>query len=288
MAQKHVQGVIDFFKGAHWENFITNHLSYPDSEKELYHSHIYVDMSVHPASLHPIMQAFWEKKGYPLERCIDPQSPKPNQGGLHGCAPTGVTNFDFFFRYNKDAILEAMPLDAKESEHGHNALSWGKDYQDEFCKKFQFKTVGPREVEDIKAWFRSKHWKECLEQVMKPNVTHCHCNVELNFDPAIIMAYAIQDLATKGWVVDRAYPSVYDVNGTYTGKTVYLVGHPEKVFDICWKYNPDVTIQRATEDWIFNTPGFDTWYIDSYNKVLDDGDFYLMTQKEIDEVIAGL
>ena len=287
MAQKHVQGVINFFKGEHWNNFITNHLSYPDSEKEFYHSHIYVDMSVHPKSMHPIMYAFWKKKGYPLERSIDPQSPKPHQGGLHGCAPAGVTNFDFFFRYNKDAILEAMPIDAKEAEHGHNALSWGKEFQDNFTKQFQFRNVGPREVEQIKAWFRSKHWKECLEHAMEPTVTHCHCNVELNFDPGIIIAYAVQDLATKGWVVERAYPSVYDVKGTYTGKTVYLVGHPEKVFDICWKYNPDVTIQRATEGWIFDTPGFDNWHIDSYNKVIDDGDFYVMTQDEINEVIAS-
>ena len=45
---------------------------------------------------------------------------------------------------------------------------------------------------------------------------------------------------------------------------------PEKVFAVCWKYNPDVTIQRATKGWIFDTPGFDNWYIDMYNKVIED------------------
>ena len=287
MAQKHVQGVIEFFKGDHWQSFIKNHLSYPHSEKDLFHSHIYVEMNVHPTSLYPIMYAFWQKKGYPMERCIDPQAPKPKQAGLHGCAPTGVTDFDFFFRFNKDVVLGAMPLDAPEAEYGHNALSWGKDFQDEFYKKFAFKAVGPREVAEIKAWFRSKHWKECLMHTMNPTVTHCHCNVELSINPDVLTAYAIQDLASRGWVVERALPSVYDVKGTYTGKTIYLVGYPEKVFDICWRYNPDVTIRRATESWIFDTPGFDNWYISSYNKVIEDGDFYMMTDDEIKEVIAS-
>ena len=252
MAKKHVQGVINYFHSDHWMDFIKNHLSYPDSEKESYHAHIYVDVSVHPASLHPIMYAYWEKIGYPMERCIDPQSPKPKQGGLHGCCPLGVTNYDFFFRYNEDAILEPMPPEAMEAEHGYNALSWGKDYQNEFYKRFDFKAVGPREISIIKAWLRSKHWKECFANVMNPEITHCHCNVELNFDPGIIMVYAIEDMASKGWIVERVYPSVYDVHGTYQGKIVFLVGHPEKVFDICWRYNPDVTIQRATRGWILD------------------------------------
>ena len=289
MREKLVKGIANYFNtNEQWLNFIKNDLSYPHSERELYHSHIYVDMSIHPTSMHPIMSAFWKKQGYPLERCIDPQSPKPKQGGLHGCCPTGVTNFDFFFRYNKDAILAPMPPEADEAEHGFNALSWSKEYQDEFYKDFHFQAVGPREVAKIKSWFKSKHWKECLEQVMDPGVTHCHCNTELSFDPGIIMAYAIEDLASKGWVVERAYPSVYDVHGTYQGKIVFLVGYPEKVFDICWRFNPEVTICRATEGWIFPTPGFDTWYYTGYQGVIDNAEFISLTDEEINAAISLL
>ena len=114
MRENLVKGIASYFnENEHWLGFIKNHLSYPHSEKELYHSHIYVDMSIHPASMHPIMYAFWQEQGYPLQRGIDPQSPKPKQGGLHGCCPTGVTNFDFFFRFNKDVVLGAMPPEAE-------------------------------------------------------------------------------------------------------------------------------------------------------------------------------
>lgn len=287
MAKKHVEGVIQYFKGEQWNDFVNNHLVHPD--EDVYHAHIYADSSVHPDSLKKIMFAYWDSVGKPLTRRIDPVSPKPGQAGLHSVYPEGLAHFDFYVRYNGDAVLEPMPKDAKEAEHGENTLSWGKIYQDNFLaeKKFQFKVVGPSEEKTIQNYFLGKHWKEILVNVLVPEIVHCHANVEINFDPKILEIYACQALAKVGWTVERVVPCVYDVHGVYTGKIVFLLGNPEEVFDICWKYNPDVVIRRAREGWVFPTPGFDNFMLAPYEKVLADGDFYVMTDEEVSEVIAS-
>ncbi|MGE4283557.1 MAG: hypothetical protein AB7G87_07505 [Clostridia bacterium] len=281
----YVQGIIDYFNGEQWTSFMNDHLTHED--EEVYHAHVYFDSSVHPKSLHPIMHAYFKAKGMPLDRIIDPQSPKVKVGGLHGIHPFGQQHFDWFFRFNADVVLASMPADIKEAEHGHNLLSWGKKYQDEFMSQFTFKTVGPREAKEIRDYFLSKHWKETLAFTVNPEVTHAHSNVEISFDPKIMELYASEALAKIGWTVEKVVPCVYDVNGTYTGKIVYLLGYPEKMFDICWKFNPDVTVRPAQEGWIFDTPGFDIWYYHMYNKVIEEGDFYELTQEEIDQVIAS-
>ena len=281
----YVQGIIDYFKGDQWTSFMKDHLTHPD--EEVYHAHIYFDTSVHPDSLYPIVSAYFESQGMPLDRKIDPQSPKPEVGGLHGIHPSGQQHFDWFFRFNPDVVLAPMPPDSKYAEHGSNLLSWGKNYQDDFVEQFSFKTVGPDDDEEIRKYFLTKHWKRTLEYVVNPQVTHAHANVEINFDPKILELFANEALAKIGWTVEKVVPCVYDVKGEYTGKIVYLLGHPEEMFDICWKYNPDVVIRPAIEPWITDTPGFDVWWLDNYEKVLSGGDYYKLSEDEINQVIRS-
>lgn len=286
MATKHVQGVIEFFKSDFWNNFITNHLRHPD--EMVYHAHIYIDTCVHPDSMHPIMYAFWKSRGTPCDRCIDPQSPKPKVAALHGIHPIGYPPFDYFFRFNKDVVVGPMPPEIPEAEKGKNQLSWGKKYQDDFVKQFEYKVVGPEEDKIIRDYFCSKHWKETIENVMNPTIMHCHANFYLNFDAKILELYVRQELAKIGWRVEHAVPSVYDVRGQYTGKVIYLVGHPEKVFDTCWRYDPNIVLKHAEDTWIFGKDeGFDNWYRPMYDEIIDGNDFYKMTDAEIGEVIAS-
>lgn len=286
MAQKHVQGIIDFFKGDFWNNFVTNHLHHPDDA--VYHAHIYVDTSIHPDSMHPITYAYWKSKGLPIDRVIDPQAPKAHVAALHGVHPWGMPTYDYFFRFNKDAVIAPMPADCAEAENGHNQLSWGKKYQDNFLEQFKFKAVAQAEDEQIRAYFRSKHWKEVLEHVLDPNIMHCHANYVINFDPKVLELFAREELAKIGWRVEKVLPCVYDVHGSYTGKNVFLVGYPEKVFDMCWKYDPDTVIKVADTTWVYDEQaGFDLWYRPWYDEIIDTDDFYKLTDEEIAEVIAS-
>jgi hypothetical protein len=286
MAKKHVQGIINFFNSEFWNDFVDNHLHHPD--EVVYHAHIYIDTCIHPDSMHPIMYAYWKAKGRPIDRVIDPQAPKPHVAALHGVHPAGLPAFDYFFRYNKDAVIEPMPENIPEAEAGHNKLSWGKKYQDNFVKQFDFKVVGEEEDEMIHAYFRTKHWKEVMENVMNPAIMHCHANYVINFDPKILELYAREELAKIGWRVEKVVPCVYDVKGTYTGKNVFLVGYPEKVFDMCWKYDPNVVIKSADTPWIYGVDeGFDNWYRPWYDEILAADDFYKLTDEEIAEVIKS-
>jgi hypothetical protein len=287
MPKKHVDGLIAYFKGEQWNNFIKNHLEHPD--EEVYHAHLYADSSVHPDSMKKLMFSYFDSIGHPLTRRIDPVSPHPGQAGLHSVYPEGLVHFDMYLRFNGDVVLDAMPPDAKEAEHGSNALSWGKIYQDAYLKDkgYFFKTVGPREEQQIKDYFLGKHWKEMRTHVLNEDVCHCHMNVEISFDPKVLEIYAREALAKMGWTVERIVPCVYDVNGVYTGKLVFLLGNPEEVFDICWIYNPDVTICRAQNGWIFPEAGFDNFMVYPYNEVLKTADFYTLTDEEVAAVAAS-
>lgn len=286
MSEKHVQGVINYFKGDFWQNFINNHLQHRDDE--VYHCHIYSDTCIHPDSLWRIMPAFWEAQGLPLVRRMDRISPKEDVVAMHSVTPADRPAFDFFMRYVPHKVLEEMPADDPHAEQGYNALSWGRRYQNDFLKSkgHEFKVLGPREEEEVRRFFMGKQWKECIAHVLDERVVHCHMNVEINFDPKILELFAREQLAKMGWTVERAVPSVYEVKKVYTGKIIFLLGHPEEVFDICWTYNPDVTIRRAPKGWQTEMKGFDLFYIrrfyDEVEKRKDD--WYVMTDAEIQQV----
>ena len=285
MKKNYTAEIIKYFKSNQWKNFMTNHLVHPD--EEVYHAHIYCDSSVHPDSMRKVMFAYFDAIGHPLTRRIDPVSPKPGQAGLHSVYPENLPHFDMYMRFNPDVVFEAMPPKAKEAEHGQNALSWGKKYQDDYLaeKNYQFKTVGPAEDKIIENYFLGKHWKETLVNVLREEVVHCHSNVEINFDPKILEIAACKALAKIGWTVERVVPCVYDVHGVYTGKIVFLLGNPEEVFDICWKYNPEVVLCRAREGWVFPEAGFDNFMITPYLEVLKAADFYHLTDTELAEIV---
>ena len=288
MAQKHVDGIIEFLKSDFWNDFVDNHLQHPD--EEVYHAHIYGDTCIHPESLKQVLSYYFDGIGHPLSRRIDPVSPHPGQVGLHTVYPRGYAHFDMFNRFNADVVLGPMPPEAPEAEHGHNALSWGKKYQDWYLgqKKYQFLTVGPREEAEIKEFFLGKQWKEMRSYVHEQSAVypHVHMNVEISFDPKILEIYAREALAKMGWTVERIVPCVYDVHGEYRGKLVFVLGNPEEVFDIAWLYNPNVVICRAQEGWIYDLPGFDLFSKENYNNVLNAGGFYTLTDDELKQIAA--
>lgn len=95
MSQREVQGIIDYFKGPHWTNFITRHLVHENDD--VYHAHIYVDTCVDPGSLRTLMAAYWEAQGLPLVRRMDPISPKPDVIAMHSVTPTDRPAFGLQF-----------------------------------------------------------------------------------------------------------------------------------------------------------------------------------------------
>lgn len=282
-----VSGLVDYFNGEQWTTLMNKYLRMPG--EEIYHAHIYVDASVHPDSLYKILVGYFNAIRWPLDRRIDLHSPKPNAVALHGLHPFGgAPHFDFVLRYNKDVVLAPMPKDAKEAEAGENLLGWGKSYQDDFVSQYKFKTVGPKDEQEIRNYFLTTHWKKILQHATDPTVSHSHGYVEINFDPKILELIANEALARIGWTVEKVVPCVFEVHGEYRAKICYMFGNPETVFDIGWVYNPDVVIKPVEEDWInTGTPGFDVWKVENYHKIVAASPFELLTDEEINEVISA-
>ncbi|RGY98423.1 hypothetical protein [Clostridium sp. AM58-1XD] len=300
MREHLVKGVSDYFRGRQWCDFMEHHLIRNYGE-EVYHAHLYVDTSIHPDSMYSIIPAYFEAVNRPLDRSMHAQSPRNQLGCIHGIHPTGCPHWEMIFRFNEDAVLEAMPESAPESEHGKNVLSWDRECMNQFTNDIPFKVVGPREEEAIRTYFNSWHWKKALQYVADDSVTHVHPNFEISFDPKILEIYAIEAMRKIGWTVERAVPCVFDIEGLirkkklteddpirsyrYMGKICFTLGHPEKMFDFAWLFNPEVTIRPAQRAWISETPGFDVFYKDNYDEVIAGFPYIRLTEDEIREVI---
>lgn len=85
-------------------------------------------------------------------------------------------------------------------------------------------------------------------------------------------------------------PNVYNVRGTYTGKIVFLGACPEKVYDICWKFDPNVVIAPARDKWLRDdTPqGFDWNLTSEYERIIAHDPYIRLSEEEIGQVINQL
>jgi hypothetical protein len=296
MRDKLVSGVTSYFQSEQWRDFIINHLIRKTGE-EVYHVHLYVDTSIHPQSINILLDNYFAIIGRPYARSPHPQAQRPGIASIHGIHQHGCPHWEMIFRFNPHVVLEAMPKDAEESEHGQNLLSWDRACMNDFFKDISFKIVGPREETLIKNYFLSRHWKQVLSNVLDDSVSHFHPNLEISFDPKIFEIFATQAMERVGWTVEKVVPSIFDIKNLtknkivaeddpvrqykYIGKICYILGFPEKMFDFAWLYNPDVVICPAVRGWCFNTPGFDVWKITNYDKFIAQNSYISLTDEEI-------
>ncbi|NPV54950.1 MAG: hypothetical protein HPY71_15795 [Firmicutes bacterium] len=284
-----VKEIGDYFKSPHWQGIIK---LWKNPDEPVYHAHAFVDNQVDYRCLQPIVEANLEANGLILDREIDHVGPGPGRAALHGIHP-GSRGFmplvDWFWKYSSDVVLK--PMDPAQGEGGKNLIWWGKSYMDEWFKQFEFKCVGPYEEEEILNWIKnSRQWKKMvylLENMEKEGISHFHTNTEINFDPKVFDIFARQAMKEIGWTICNATPCVYKVGNEYRGKITYSLAHPEEVFDISWKFNPDVVIRPSTETFVFtDDPEFDIWTV----KMFDDtavrgGEYIKLSDVEIQAVI---
>lgn len=253
-----------------------------DPDPEGSHVHAYVETSVHPDSLEAIMTGYFERMGWPSARKIDHMAPKRGMGSLHGVEPQGKPHFDYQWFFNKDVGLK--PLDGGES--GCNLLVWNRWYINQFYLQFPFREVGSEEEKAIEEYFRSDHFLKGLEFPVKPTTNHMHINVHSSVHPDYIQKYAEAAFEREGIKIFYVCPNVYQADGkNYRGKLVFMCREPEVVFDIGWKFTPEVIIEPAWETWIFeDNPGYDVWSQDMLDEVMNE-DYVRLRDDEIKEVL---
>jgi hypothetical protein len=113
-----------------------------------------------------------------------------------------------------------------------------------------------------------------------------HINVHSSVHPDHIQKFAEDALAREGFKLYYTCPNVYLADGkNYRGKLVFMCQKPEVVFDIGWKFIPEVVIEPAMEPWIFkNNPGYDVWDSSMLADVMN-ADYVRLTDSEISKVL---
>ncbi|TET29832.1 hypothetical protein E3J68_01335 [Candidatus Aerophobetes bacterium] len=267
-----------FVESDHWRRLCAA-LQDPDPKGS--HIHAYVETSVHPDSLEAIMTGYFERMGWPSARKIDHMAPKAGMGSLHGVESKGKPHFDFQWFFHKDVGLR--PCEGGES--GCNLVVWNRWYINQFYRQFPFREVGAEEEKTLEEYFKSDHFLKGLEFPVMPTTNHMHINVHSSVHPDYIQKYAEVAFQREGLKIYYTCPNVYLVGGKYRGKLVFMGQEPEVVFDIGWKFTPDVVIEPAWESWIFEAnPGYDVWTSEMLAEVMDE-DYVRLTDQEIQEIL---
>jgi len=267
-----------FVESDHWRRLCAA-LQDPDPKGS--HIHAYVETSVHPDSLEAIMTGYFERMGWPSARKIDHMAPKAGMGSLHGVESKGKPHFDFQWFFHKDVGLR--PCEGGES--GCNLVVWNRWYINQFYRQFPFREVGAEEGKTLEEYFKSDHFLKGLEFPVMPTTNHMHINVHSSVHPDYIQKYAEVAFQREGLKIYYTCPNVYLVGGKYRGKLVFMGQEPEVVFDIGWKFTPDVVIEPAWESWIFEAnSGYDVWTSEMLAEVMDE-DYVRLTDQEIQEIL---
>ncbi len=272
--------VTEFFASSDLWRRLLAVLQDPDPQGS--HVHAYVNTSVHPKSLEKIIVDYLEKRKWPITRRIDYMAVRPGLGSLHGIEPKGKPHFDLHWVYDPECGLKG----SDGGEGGSNLLVWNRWYINEFYKNYNFRKTTAEVEKNLESYFNSKHWLTGLEMAANPDTTHLHVNVNTSVDPSTLEKFAVKSLKDRGWKIDYVCPNVYLTGGKYRAKLVFMGREPEAVFDIGWKFSPDVVIEPAKEPWIMEQPGYDHWPKSLLNEVMDH-DYYELTTQEIDNVVKA-
>jgi len=285
--QEVLEKVVSYFKGDDWQSFLR---LLNDPPEEVYHAHFWVENAIEAHSLAKLLDEYLKSIGWEVDRKIDLMSGPGGPAGVHCVHPWGgrdrwTLTFDMFWHFNAESVLAPSPPERGES--GKSFLWWGKNYMEEFYKQFQFTVVGPSEEKEIRRYFASRHWKEALRHIPDFNITHMHANVEISIHPDVLRLYAIDALMQAGFAVQWTLPCVFHVQEGYRGKIVFLMTYPEVVWDIAWKYNPQVVIRPAQEVFIFDAVhlGFDISTVDMLEEVFAKDQYVDLSEDEIKRII---
>lgn len=281
---KIIDDIVKFFKSDFWNDVLKKHLE--DIERDIWHTHIYMDSSINPKPLTEILEGyFYKTRNLKLLRNIDFLSNNPTKVTmLHNCHFESLPHFDVMCTFNSDEIIK-----------GKKVESWGKEEVNNFYANFQFKAVGPKQESQIRDFFKSKYWKDGLKNIMNSDVIHLHFNVRINFDPKILEMIAKEVLASQGWTIDKVVPCIFTSkirNNKEMAKLVFLGSWPERVYDIAWDYDENVVIAPANENWVraekppVGFEGFDWRFISEFEAQVKSENYLDLTREEIDRIIS--
>jgi hypothetical protein len=189
----------------------------------------------------------FSRLGWPAYRPIDIMADKPGRAGLYGIQLEDKLNFEIYCRLNQQTVLR--PMVASQGERGGNLRVWSVADIRRFHEQFKWRDLSAADHEQVATFFRdSRHWQRTLDYVRDPDVMHVHCNVETSVHPNVLRAYALDDLARRGFTVKHSIHSIFNGGGYDSGKIIFLGLNPPRTYDIAYYHNPDVLLQVNTQE----------------------------------------
>jgi hypothetical protein len=279
-----VKEIAEYFLSDHWRR-LWGLLQQPDPQG--IHIHHAVDTSIHPESLQSVVCHYLEMKGHPNTRTIDWGAPapidQPNRGILHGIEPKGLPHFDIFFTCNPAVAL--IPSPGEHGENGCNLLSWNRTYMDEFYRDFNFRNVGSAEEKALQEYFKSEHWHLGLKIAALPSIYHIQINTYSSVHPDVIQRFAEDSLGDKGWEIYYTTHEVFLNKGKYTGKLTFMGKNPEKVWDLCWQFDPDAVIRPAEDTaWRLPMPFYGIMPLSDVFDLIERNNLTKLENKEVKQI----
>lgn len=236
-----VAQVAEYFKSEHWIGF----LEVLKRGTEVRHAHIYLDSCLTPMELGPIIEAYFEKAGLPIQRAIKFLPIKADMLNVYNVTPKGMCHFEFFLRYNEDVVLAPMP--AKYSREKKNASYWDDEFMQNYYKQYDFHDITPEAEEQIKAYFAGDDFRYCYRMMIDEyrGLIHSHGLVETSIHPEKLIPYAEAAFKELGVEVFRSVSVIFNSFGKEIPKIVFLLGAPEVSVEVEWHYNPNVAIKAV-------------------------------------------
>ncbi len=273
--------IAEYFQTEQWQKLM-RYLRGPNPE-ELYHSHIFVDISIHPYTLRRLLAKYFEMVGMPIDRPMDFQISNVGNDMLHNIHPTGTFHFDLAFRFNPNVQIAPMPTEVTWQKS--NLQVWGESETYAFFKEFPLKTdVSPDQLD---SYFTSSQWEEIRHFVRDKSLSHFHANVETSVHPDIIKEAGIKALKREGWVLQKVVHCIFFPRKDWkAGKVCFLMTEPMFNFDIAWVYQPDVLIRPSKRFFIEQIrPDFDIRPQEPIEKLMKKGNFQPeISSEELDAI----
>lgn len=271
-----LEHTIQYFQSNQWKEL--NALL--ERGREVRHLHVYADSILHPYDVAKIIEGYYNKQGFTLQREIGFLGHGKGKTNVYYVHPReDMAHFELFLNYDSDCIID--PANQDNTRQGINLEYWDDEFMNRYYESFQFKIPDQAEEKEILDYFNSYHWEQGYEFMTTEGI-HSHVPVKTSIHPEHLKTIGIQSIQQKGWEISKVDSVVYSMKGWEQGKVTYLLKKPEIVVELDWEFDRDVIIK----------PRFPDLYLkmteETFNYAIDGLDYYRLTNDDIAFIIENI
>jgi len=269
-----IKQVVNFFEGEQWKTFMT----VLQKGIEVRHAHLYTESILHPYDFAKVLEGYYLKHGYTLQRKITFLSHGRGAANIYYIHPRhDMAHFEVFMKYNPDVVI--VPAGANNTRVGNNMEFWDDNFMENYHAQFPFRRPNQEDEDRIIAFFESDHWKQSYD-FMTVNGVHSHVPVETSIHPESLLEIGKKVIEERRWKVDKAVAVVYSLKGYDQGKITYLLKQPEIVLELDWEFNPNTVIRPRGNTLMY------TMTTDTVRKDLEGLAYYRLDDRDIKDIIS--